>query len=65
MSFAYLVVLVRFYYVSLVFYMYLGVIDNHGEREAKGPRGHNVGELQAPDLPYEVWENDIFPISYI
>ena len=50
MSFAYLVVLVGFYYVSLVFYMYLGVMDNHGEREAKGPRGYDMGELQAPDL---------------
>jgi hypothetical protein len=30
--------------------MYLGVMDNHGEREAKGPRGYNMGELQAPDL---------------
>ena len=50
MSFAYLVVLVGFYYVSLVFDMCLGVIGDHGKREQKGPRGHNVEELQAPDL---------------
>jgi hypothetical protein len=30
--------------------MYLGVMDIHGEKEAKGPRGHNMGELQASDL---------------
>jgi hypothetical protein len=40
----------EFYYVFLVFDMYLGVIDNHGEREAKGQRGYNMGELQAPHL---------------
>jgi hypothetical protein len=50
MSFAYLVVLVEFYYVSLVFDMYSGVIEDHGKREKTGPRGHNMGELQARDL---------------
>jgi hypothetical protein len=30
--------------------MYLGVMDNHGERDAKEPRRYNMGELQAPDL---------------
>ena len=49
-SFANLVVLVGFYYVSLVFYMCLDVMDNHGETEAKGQRGYKMGELQAPDL---------------
>jgi hypothetical protein len=49
MSFAYLVVLVGFYYVSLVFEMYLGVICDHGKGR-KGPRGYKMGELQAPDL---------------
>ena len=50
MSFTCLVVLVGFYYVSLVFDMYSGVIGDHGKMEQKGPRGHNVGELQEPDL---------------
>lgn len=50
MSFAYLIVLVGFYYGSLVFDMYSGVIGDHGKREQKGPRGYKMGELHAPDL---------------
>jgi hypothetical protein len=44
MSFTYLIVSVGFYYVSLVFDMYLGVIGNHGEMEQKGPKGYKMGE---------------------
>jgi hypothetical protein len=50
MSFAYLLVLVGFFYVSLIFDMYSDVIGDHGKRKQKGLRGHNVEELQAPDL---------------
>jgi hypothetical protein len=51
MSIAYLVVLIGFYYVSLVFYMCLGVMDNHGEMEVKGSRGY-----KHQTKPYAVWE---------
>jgi hypothetical protein len=44
MSFAYLVVLVEFYYVFLVFDMYLGFIGGHGKgskRNQEGTRWEN------------------------
>jgi hypothetical protein len=54
MSFAYLVVLVGFYYVSLVFDIFLGVIGNHGKKEAKGTKRVQDGRITSTRLSHKV-----------
>jgi hypothetical protein len=65
MRFAYLLVLLGFYYVSLGFDMYSGVIGDHGKWEQKRPRAH-CGRVTRNRLSHlRCGKNDIFPTYYI
>jgi hypothetical protein len=66
MSFVNLVVLVGFYYVSLVFNMYVGVMDNHGKREEKGTQRVQYGRITSTGFSHvRCGKSDIFPTFYI
>jgi hypothetical protein len=51
MSIANLVVLLGFYYVSFLFYTFIGVMDNYAQSKEKGvKRGQYERATGAPDL---------------
>jgi hypothetical protein len=61
MSIAYLIVLVGFYYFSLVFDMCLGVMDNHRNRKEKGTKRMQNGRVTTTRLRHmRCGKSDIF-----